>query len=74
MDDGMKNKVTLKIPHELYVSLQGMIKDTGFSSVNEFVVFVLRTIAKGGSIGRDTALNHDDIERVKKRLSELGYL
>ena len=70
----MKRKVTLKIPHELYLSLNGMIEDTGFSSVNEFVVFVMRTIAKGGKLGKDTKLSQEDIERVKKRLSELGYL
>ena len=70
----MKKKVTLKIPHELYLALQGMIEGTGFSSVNEFVVFVLRTVAKGGRLEKSSKLSQEDIERVRKRLADLGYL
>ncbi len=70
----MKKKVTLKIPHELYVKLHDMIEGTGFSSVNEFVVFAMRMIAKGGKLKEDSKLTPEDIERVKQRLQELGYL
>jgi len=70
----MKRKVTLKIPHELYEALKNMINETGFNSVNEFVVFVMRTVAKGGNLKKDSKLKQKDIERVKERLRELGYL
>jgi len=70
----MKKKVTLKIPYELYVTLKSMVKRTGFSSVNEFVVFVMRTIAKGGDIGKGAKLTQDDIDAIKERLKQLGYI
>ena len=70
----MKKKVTLKIPHELYQSLHTMIDETGFSSVNEFVVFALRMIAKGGKLKENSKLTQEDIEKVKTRLMELGYI
>jgi len=70
----VKKKVTLKIPHELYVALHGMIDGTGFSSVNEFVVFAMRMIAKGGKLKEDSKFTQEDIDRVKKRLEELGYI
>jgi len=70
----VKRKVTLKIPHELYLALQKIIEKTGFASVNEFVVFVMRTVAKGGKIGEDSRLSREEKERVRKRLAELGYV
>lgn len=69
----VKQKVTLKIPHELYEKLGSMIENTGFTSVNEFVTFTMRLIAKGGRLDRRSKLAPDDIKRVKERLKELGY-
>ncbi len=68
-----KLKVTLKIPRELYNSLKNMIEGTGFGSVNEFVVFTMRTIVKGGNL-EEKKFSAEDIERVKKRLAELNYI
>jgi len=57
--------VTLKIPRPLYERLQLLIEGTGFRSVTEFALFVLRDLA-----GPDL----EDLEVVRKRLQELGYL
>ncbi|HEY7522120.1 MAG TPA: hypothetical protein VH813_05850 [Candidatus Limnocylindrales bacterium] len=57
--------VTLKIPRPLYDRLGLLIEDTGFRSVTEFVLFVLRDLA-----GPD----QEDLDVVRKRLQELGYL
>jgi len=38
-----KDKVTLKIPRPLYDNLSEVIRESGFNSVTEFVVYVLRT-------------------------------
>jgi len=40
----VKGDVTLKIPRQLYEKLQVIIADTGFHSVTEFVVYVLRDL------------------------------
>lgn len=68
-------KVTLKIPKPLYDNLKEIIKETGFNSVTEFVVYVLRDIASGKSFKRsDEGLTRKEIEAVRDRLKSLGYL
>ncbi len=70
----MENKVTIKIPRELYQRLSRMIEDTGFSSVTEFIVFVMRTLASGGEIERSDRLTAEEVKAIRERLKRLGYL
>ncbi len=70
----MKDKVTIKIPRELYDTLQEMIEGTGFSSTTEFIVFVLRTLASTGRITEDDKLTEKEVQIIKERLKRLGYL
>jgi len=70
----MENKVTLKIPRELYQKLSLMIKDTGFSSVTEFIVFVMRNLASGGGIKGEDRLTAEEVKAIRERLRRLGYL
>lgn len=87
--------VTIKIPRELYNRLQEIIVGTGFRSVTEFVVYVLRDLASthldqkqreraegqvaGGDQasrtgGGDPALTAEEVELIRRRLKNLGYL
>jgi Arc/MetJ-type ribon-helix-helix transcriptional regulator len=68
------DKVTIKIPRELYEKLQGMIEGTGFSSVTEFIVFVMRTLASSGKIKEEDTLTEEEVKAVRERLRRLGYL
>ncbi|MCC7572390.1 MAG: ribbon-helix-helix domain-containing protein [Candidatus Methanofastidiosum sp.] len=68
------DKVTIKIPKELYENLQNMIEDTGFSSVTEFIVFVMRSLAAGGNIKTEDRLTEDEVKAIRERLKKLGYL
>lgn len=70
----MKEKVTIKIPQELYENLKSMIEGTGFSSTTEFIVFVLRTLVSTGKITEDDRLTEQDVAIIKERLKRLGYL
>lgn len=70
----MKDKVTIKIPRELYDTLQKMTEGTGFSSTTEFIVFVMRTLASTGHIKEDDRLTEQEVEIIKDRLKRLGYL
>ena len=70
----MKDKVTIKIPRELYETLQQMVEGTGFSSVTEFIVFVMRTLASTGKIDEEDKLTEDEVKIIKERLKRLGYL
>lgn len=70
----MENKVTIKIPRELHQRLRQMIADTGFSSVTEFIVFVMRTLASGGEITGEDRLTVEEVRAIRERLRALGYL
>jgi Arc/MetJ-type ribon-helix-helix transcriptional regulator len=70
----MVDKVTLKIPRELYEKLKEMIEGTGFSSVTEFIVFVMRSLASSGKIKEEDELTDEEVKAVRERLRKLGYL
>lgn len=70
----MSDKATIKIPRVLYDSLKKQIEGTGFSSVTDFVVYVMRDIAASGSIHEDNSLTKKEIEQIRKRLKALGYI
>jgi metal-responsive CopG/Arc/MetJ family transcriptional regulator len=67
-----KDKVTLKIPRPLYDKLKKIIEESGFSSVNEFIVYVLRDLVASGVEDKDE-LTKEEMEAIKKRLQNLGY-
>jgi len=70
-----RNRVTLKIPAELYDHLAKLIEGTGFSSVTDFAVHVLRDVAAGGKL--ETGLqgySEVEIQAVRERLRALGYI
>jgi hypothetical protein len=51
-----------------------MIQGTGFSSVTEFIVFVLRNLASSGEIRGEDKLTEEEVRAVRERLRRLGYL
>jgi hypothetical protein len=70
----MKDKVTIKIPRALYNSLKKQIAGTGFNSVTDFIVYLLRDIVSSGRVEQESALSQQEVEAIRKRLKSLGYL
>lgn len=70
----MSDRVTLKIPRPIYERLQAVIRDTGYRSVNEFVVYVLRELLAERSHDGVTPFTAHEVELVRQRLRNLGYL
>ena len=68
-----KQKVTIKIPKPLYDNLNEIIEESGFNSVTEFIVYVLRDLVSSKSAGRES-LTQEEIEMIKKKLRSLNYL
>lgn len=68
------DKVTIKIPRPLYDNLGRIIAGSGFNSVTEFVVYVLRDLSSAAAAEKELSLSHQEVEIVKKRLESLGYL
>ncbi|MGH2808019.1 MAG: CopG family transcriptional regulator [Actinomycetota bacterium] len=84
-DSAEGGQVTLKIPRPLYEQLKQVIGGSGFHSVTEFAVYVLRDLVShhGSGTSRTPAapvdedvepLSPDEIEAIRKRLTSLGYL
>lgn len=73
------DKVTIKIPRPLYRKIQIIVKDSGFSSPTDFIVYVLRDLV-GDQLSQNNhqtsegELTTDEIAAIKKRLRSLGYL
>ena len=76
------NKATIKIPRTLYNRLKDIIDGSGFDSVTDFVVYVLRDIAGNIDPGtfpdklseKEAKLTAEEVEKVRQRLKTLGYL
>jgi len=69
--------VTLKIPAELFATLSKLIEGTGFRSVTEFAIYVLRDVAGQGKLDEkpaDAGLTEREVEAVRQRLRTLGYI
>ena len=69
-----RDKVTIKIPRPLYESLGKIVEGSGFNSVTEFIVYILRDLISSKSANKEPTLSKEEIEIVKKRLKSLGYL
>lgn len=73
-------KVTIKIPRALYNRLSEIVNGTGFNSVTDFIIYVMRDLAS--SRGRMDSfedgdlekLSREEIEAIRRRLKSLGYL
>ena len=68
--------VTLKIPRPLYERLRQVIEGTGFHSVTEFSVYVLRDLvsSQAPSARDEDGLTHEEVTAIRRRLQALGYL
>jgi len=68
-----KKYTTVSIPIPLYNKVKAKIKDTGFTSVSDYVVYVLRELMTEERQSEET-FSKEDEEKVKSRLRALGYM
>lgn len=66
--------VTLKIPRPLYDRLSRVIEGTGFRSVTEFAVYVLRDLVATQDAAASGTMTSEEVDAVRGRLRSLGYL
>jgi hypothetical protein len=64
--------VTLKIPRPLYEQLKQVIQDSGFHSVTEFAVYVLRDLVShhsaAGATGKPTLTRRSSTARTERQV------
>jgi metal-responsive CopG/Arc/MetJ family transcriptional regulator len=69
------DRVTIKIPKPLYDNLSSLIAGTGFTSVSEYIIFVMRSLVSlNNEDTPDSNLNGEEVRIIKERLKRLGYL
>jgi hypothetical protein len=71
---GVADMVTLKIPRPLYDRIGRAIEGTGFRSVTEFCVYVLRDVVAARDAASTGEMSAEETEIVRRRLHALGYL
>ena len=84
-----ESKVTVKIPRPRYRRIQQVVEESGFNSPTDFIVFVLRdlmgeaeasqasaeaTQASAEATGEAHEFSQDELDDVKRKLKNLGYL
>lgn len=67
---------TVSIPVPLYRKLEKLIEGTGFTSVSEFVTYVLREVValKEKSGNKTPTLTEEELRIIEEKLKALGYL
>mgnify|MGYP000253423839 FL=1 len=67
---------TVSIPVTLYKRIKEMIKDTGFTSVSQFVIYVLREVVSSMEEEKikGEAISDEEKKRIIERLKKLGYI
>ena len=70
-----RKHTTVSIPTQLHKKIKGRIEGTGFTSVSDYVTFVLReVIASLEEEKKDEAFTSKEEEKVRQRLRALGYI
>ena len=69
-----ESKVTIKIPRPLYRKIQQVVAESGFDSATDFVVYVLRDLMGEAETAAEPEFTQDELDDVKRKLKNLGYL
>ncbi len=70
-----RKHTTVSIPIPLYKKIKARINGTGFTSVSDYVTYVLREVlASLEEDDKEEAFSEEEEEKVKERLRALGYL
>ena len=72
MGKDQENK-SVEIPADLYGRVEERLSNAGFSTVDEYVTFVLEEVLRDDDEDA-VAFTKEEEEEVKKRLRALGYL
>jgi len=64
------SKTIISIPSKLGDRIKDNIKESDFKNLSEYVTFLLRLLLVEDGVSSEDK----DLERIRKRLTELGYL
>lgn len=70
---GNDKSITVSIPATLYEKVKGRIEGTEFTSVSDYIVFILREVVLEEDEEKETFTEEEE-KKIKERLRSLGYL
>ena len=70
--EGGSKERTLRVPASVADRLEARLKGTAFSSLDEFVAYVLARVAEAESEG--TPFSEEAERQLRERLRSLGYI
>jgi len=66
---------TVSIPITLYNRIKRLIEDTGFTSVSQYVTYVLREVVAAHEEAKyEEPFSEEDKRRIIEKLRKLGYI
>lgn len=68
------NYNSISIPSSLYKKAKAKMVESGFSSVSDYVTFVMRELVAEDKTNDSDTFTKQDEEKIKERLRSLGYL
>ncbi len=76
MSDKARGKyTTVSIPITLYNRIKKLIEGTGFTSVSQYVTYVLREVVAAHEEERyEEPFTEEDKEKIIEKLKRLGYI
>ena len=76
--DGLRRGryTTVSIPVTLYNRIKELIRDTGFTSVSQFVTYILREVIASMEKEKleSAGISEEEKEKIIERLKKLGYI
>jgi len=73
--EGRRKFTTVSLPVTLYNKIKKLIEGSGFTSVSDYVTYVLREIVAMHEYEKKSEpFTPEDVERIKEKLRSLGYL
>ncbi len=75
MEERRGKYTTVSIPVTLYNRIKKLIKDTGFTSVSQYVTYVLREVVAAHEEARyEEPFTEEDKKKIIEKLKKLGYI
>ncbi len=74
VDERRGKYTTVSIPITLYNRIKKLIEGTGFTSVSQYVTYVLREVVAEHEKGVEEPFTEEDKERIIEKLKRLGYI
>jgi len=75
-NEKVKSKyTTVSIPVTLYNRIKELIKDTGFTSVSQYVTYILREVVAAHEEAKyKEVFSEEDRRKIIEKLKRLGYI